>query len=276
MPLNAVAAVLAAALLHAAWNLVVKSSADRLVAATSQVVLAALISLPFVIARGVPTEAAAFLAGSAVVQVIYLYALATAYNHADLSFVYPIARGSAPVLIAVSALAGLSEPIAGRAWLALGLICGGVVAMGLAARSRRGLGWSLLTGLLIATYITIDGRGVAAVDDVIAYTGALYCATAILLIPVVLTTRGFQKVSETMNREWARHLFAGTAGVGSYGLLLYASRLAPLSLAAAARETAVVFAAIGGWLFLGERVGRIRAAAVVFIAVGMVILAVSR
>jgi drug/metabolite transporter (DMT)-like permease len=117
---------------------------------------------------------------------------------------------------------------------------------------------------------------VTRVDDVIAYTGALYCATAILLIPVVLTTRGFQKVSETMTREWARHLFAGTAGVGSYGLLLYASRLAPLSLVAAARETAVVFAAVGGWLFLGERVGRIRAAAVVFIAVGMVILAGTR
>ena len=276
MPVGAVAAVLAAALLHAAWNLVVKSSGDRLVAATSQVVLAALISLPFVIARGVPTEVAGFLAGSAVVQVIYLYALATAYNHADLSFVYPIARGSAPVLIAFSALAGLSEPIAGRGWVALALICGGVVAMGLAARSHRGLGWSLLTGLLIATYITIDGRGVTRVDDVIAYTGALYCATAILLIPVVLATRGPQKVAETLTREWSRHLFAGAAGVGSYGLLLYASRLAPLSLVAAARETAVVFAAVGGWLFLGERVGRIRAAAVLFIAAGMVILAVSR
>ena len=276
MPLAAVTAVLVAALLHAAWNLVVKSSSDRLVAATSQVVLAALVSLPFVIARGIPTEVAGFLAGSAVVQVAYLYALANAYNHADLSFVYPIARGSAPVLIAFSALAGLSEPIAGRGWLALALICGGVVAIGLAARSHRGLGWSLLTGVLIATYITIDGNGVALTDDVIAYTGTLYCATAILLVPVVLATRGRQQVAETMSREWGRHLFAGTAGVGSYGLLLFASRLAPLSLVAAGRETAVVFAALGGWLFLGERVGRIRAAAVLFIATGMVILAISR
>ncbi|MGH8924206.1 MAG: EamA family transporter [Acidimicrobiia bacterium] len=276
MPISAVVAVLIAALLHAAWNLVVKSSGDRLVAATSQVVLAALVSLPFVIVRGLPTGAASFLIGSSVVQVVYLYALATAYNHADLSFVYPIARGSAPVLIAISALAGLSEPIAGRGWLALALICGGVVGMGLAARSRRGLGWSLLTGLLIATYITIDGRGVTRVDDVIAYTGTLYCATSMLLIPVVLATRGWRQVQETMTREWSRHLFAGTAGVGSYGLLLYASRLAPLSLVAAARETAVVFAALGGWWFLGERVGRVRVLAVAAIAAGVMVMAINR
>lgn len=276
MPVAAVVAVLVAALLHAGWNLVVKSSGDRLVAATSQVVLAALVSFPLVIARGFPTGGTSFLLGSAVVQVIYLYALAAAYNHADLSFVYPIARGSAPVLIALSALAGLSEPIAARGWLALALICGGVAAMGLAARSHQGLGWSLLTGLLIATYITIDGRGVTRVNDVIAYTGTLYCVTAVLLIPVVLASRGFQQVRETMTREWGRHLFAGIAGVGSYGLLLYASRLAPLSLVAAARETAVVFAAIGGWLFLGERVGRMRALAVIVIAIGVIILAASR
>jgi drug/metabolite transporter (DMT)-like permease len=83
-------------------------------------------------------------------------------------------------------------------------------------------------------------------------------------------------VRETLANEWGRHLFAGTAGVGSYGLLLYASRFAPLSLVAAARETAVVFAAMGGWWFLGEKVGRTRVLAVVLIATGMVILAVTR
>ena len=210
MPVSAIAAVLLAALLHAGWNLVVKSSGDRLVAATSQVVLAALVSVPFVIWRGIPTEVIGFLLGSAVVQVVYLYSLASAYNHADLSFVYPIARGSAPLVIALSAFLGLSEPVSGRGWLALGLICGGVLAMGLAARSHNGLGWSLLTGLLIATYIIIDGQGVSRVDDVIAYTASLYCVTSVLLIPVVLATRGLTSVRETMSREWPRHLFAGS------------------------------------------------------------------
>ncbi len=270
------AAVLLAALLHAAWNLVVKSSGDRLVAATSQVVLAALVSVPFVIWRGIPTEVIGFLLGSAVVQMVYLYSLASAYNHADLSFVYPIARGSAPLVIALSAFLGLSDPVSGRGWLALGLICGGVLAMGLAARSHNGLGWSLLTGLLIATYIVIDGQGVSRVDDVIAYTASLYCVTSVLLIPVVLATRGVTSVRETMSREWPRHLFAGAAGVGSYGLLLYASRLAPLSLVAAARETSVVFAAIGGYWFLGVKVGRVRALAVALIAAGVILLAVLR
>ncbi|MGQ0848094.1 MAG: EamA family transporter [Actinomycetota bacterium] len=276
MPAAALLAVLVAAVLHAAWNLVVKSSAERLVAASAQVALAGIAFLPVLIWRGLPVKVFPFLLGSALVQVGYLYALAGAYDRADLSFVYPIARGSAPVLIAVGGVIGLSDQVEGPGWIALLLISGGVILLGLSAPSHHGVGWSLLTGLLIASYITIDGAGVRRTTDVLAYTASLYGLTALLLIPFTLKLRGVDAVKEALGREWRRHLLAGTASLGSYGLLLFASRLAPLGLVAAARETAVVFATVGGWWFLDEAVGRVRVAASLVIALGMTVLALSR
>jgi drug/metabolite transporter (DMT)-like permease len=276
MPLSALLAVLVAALLHASWNLMVKASGDRLVTAAAQVVLAGVVFIPVVIWRGFPGEALWFLVASGVVQVVYLGVLATAYNRADLSFVYPIARGSAPLVIALGSFAGLSEIPGGRGWLALALICGGVVGLGLASRSRHGLGPSLLTGLLIAVYISIDGAGVRVADDLLAYTSALYVLTAALVLPVVLVARSKQSLNAAIAADWPRFLGGGMASMASYGLLLFASRLAPLSLVAAARETAVVFATFGGWWFLDESVGRKRAIAVVVIALGMVVLALTR
>lgn len=276
MPAAALLAVLVAALLHASWNLVVKSSAERLLAATAQVVLAGVAFLPVLIWLGPPFEAAPYLLASAFVQVGYLFALATSYDRADLSFVYPIARGSAPVLIAIGAFLGLSDPVKGLGWLALALVCGGVVLLGLTAPSHHGLGWALLTGFLIATYITIDGAGVRRADDVLAYTAALFLVTAVLLVPLVVMARGWAAIRQSLSTEWKRHLFGGAAGLGSYGLLLFASRLAPLSLVSAARETAVVFATAGGWWFLDEHVGRLRTLAAIVIASGMVVLALNR
>lgn len=276
MPVPALLAVLIAALLHASWNLVLKSSSERLVAATTQIILAGVVLLPIVIWRGFPFEATTYLLASAVVQVAYLYALATAYDKADLSFVYPIARGSAPVLIALGALVGLSDPVQGLGWLALSLICGGVVAVGLTARTHHGVGWSLLTGLLIASYVTIDGTGVRRAGDVLAYISALSVITAVMSVPLVLIARGRLVIRDALRAEWTRHLFAGLASLASYGLLLFASRLAPLSLVSAARETAVVFATFGSWWYLDERVGRTRAMATAVIAAGVGVLALSR
>ncbi len=276
MPAAALVAVLAAALLHASWNLVVKGSNERLVAATAQVVLGGLVFLPVLIWRGIPTEVSGYIIASAVVQVGYIYALATAYDRADLSFVYPIARGSAPLLLALLGVAGLGGAITGHGWLALALICGGVIALGVSTPSHHGLGWSLLTGVLIAIYIGIDGTGVKGTDDTLAYTASLFVVTGVLLLPMTLWVRGGGKMRRALAGEWKRHLLAGAASLGSYGLLLYASRLAPLSLVAAARETGVVFATVGGWSILGERVTRSRAAATTVIACGVIVLVLGR
>lgn len=276
MPASSLIAVLVAALLHASWNLVVKSSSERLVAASTQVALAGLAFLPIIVWRGFPTEVLPFLVASAVVEVGYIFALATAYDRADLSFVYPIARGSAPVLIALGAFLGFSDRVTGLGWAALALICGGVLAIGLSAPTHRGVQWSLITGFLIATYITIDGVGVRRTTDTLAYTAALYIMTSVLLIPFTLLMRSPAVVGSALKAEWKRQLMAGVASLGSYTLLLYASRTAPLSLVSAARESGVLFATFLGWRFLDERVTRPRWIAALLIAAGVVVLALSR
>ena len=276
MPASSLIAVLAAALLHASWNLVLKSSTERLVAASTQVALAGVAFLPILVWRGFPGEVLPFLAASAVVEVGYIFALAMAYDRADLSFVYPIARGSAPVLIAVGAMFGLSDRVTGAGWFALALICGGVLTIGFSAASHRGVQWSLTTGFLIAAYVTIDGAGIRRTSDTLAYTASLYIMTAALLIPLALVVRGREVVGNALRADWKRQLLAGVASLGSYTLLLYASRSAPLSLVSAARESGVLFATVLGWWFLGERVTRTRWVAAFLIAAGVVLLSVSR
>jgi drug/metabolite transporter (DMT)-like permease len=276
MPASSLIAVLAAALLHASWNLMLKSSSERLVTGASQLALAGLASLPVLIWRGFPAPALPYLLASGVVQVGYVYALATAYDRADLSFVYPIARGSAPVLIALGAFFGLSDSVQGLGWVALVLICGGVLIIGLASPSRRGAEWSLITGTLIAAYVTIDGAGVRQTDDTVAYVAALTLITTVMLVPLTLVLRGRQIVKTVVKAEWRSQLLAGAASMASYGLLLYASRSAPLSLVSAARESGVLFATFLGWWFLDERVTRSRWIAALLIATGVALLALGR
>jgi len=276
MPALSLVAALAAALLHASWNLVLKSSSEKLVTASAQVALAGLAFLPVLIWRGFPTGVLPYLAASAVVQVGYIFALATAYDRADLSFVYPIARGSAPVLIALGAFLGLSDPVTGVGWLALALICGGVLMVGLLAPTRRGANWALITGVFIATYVTIDGAGIRRTSDTLSYTASLFLMTAVLLVPLALIVRGRTVVLATVKAEWRRQLLAGAASLGSYSLVLFASRSAPLSLVSAARESGVLFATLLGWWFLDERVTHSKWLAGVLIAGGVVILALSR
>ncbi|MEX0667911.1 MAG: EamA family transporter, partial [Acidimicrobiia bacterium] len=168
---------------------------------------------------------------------------------------------------------GFSDTVQGLGWMALALICGGVLIIGLSSPSRRGAEWSLITGSLIAAYVTIDGAGVRQTDDTVAYVAALTLITTVMLVPLTLFLRGHQVVKSVVKAEWPRQLFAGAASMASYGLLLYASRSAPLSLVSAARESGVLFATLLGWWFLDERVTRSRWIAALLIATGVVLLA---
>jgi drug/metabolite transporter (DMT)-like permease len=132
----------------------------------------------------------------------------------------------------------------------------------------------LITGLLIAAYVTIDGAGVRQTDDTVAYVAALTLITTAMLVPLTLALRGPGVVTGVVRAEWRTQLLAGGASMASYGLLLYASRSAPLSLVSAARESGVVFATLLGWWFLDERVTGLRWVAAMLIATGVVLLAV--
>jgi drug/metabolite transporter (DMT)-like permease len=266
---------LGSAVLHASWNLVVKSSNDRLVAAWAQVSFGALVFAPFLIASGIPWEAWPSLVASTLVHLVYGLTLVAAYSRGDLSVVYPVARGSAPVLVTIGAVVFLADWPGVIGATAIFLVVAGVLLTGLRGRGH-GLPWALAVGALIATYTVIDGAAVRDLDGSFSYAVTLTIFNACAYIPVLVAVRGPRRMFGALRTEWWRHVLGGTASVGAYALVLIAARHASLGLVAAVRETSVVWGALGGWLLLGEAGGRRRFEGAALIALGLMLLAVVR
>jgi len=291
MPLTALALVLAAALLHALWNIVAKHSGGdqrfALIAAVQLTVIWAPLGL-WVAWSAVPLwgwrEWAAVLA-SAVVHLLYFTALLRGYRLADLTVVYPIARGTGPLLSAAGAVLLLGERLsllglAGVAAVVAGvfLIAGGPSLWNQAhdparrVRVRLGLGYGALTGTLIAGYTLIDGYAVTvlAVSPILVdYFGNLLRIP--FLLPAVL--RDPAALREAWRTSWKHALVVAVFGPVGYVMVLYAMRLAPLSHVAPAREVSMLFAALIGGRLLGERDRGLRLAGALCIAAGVVSLA---
>lgn len=275
MSLTVFGLVMLAALLHAAWNAMVKGAADKLsttilVAVGAGVIAAA--ALPFL-----PQPAVAswpFLAASVIVQVGYYFLLARAYHVADMSQVYPLMRGTAPLIVALVGRLWLGESLHPAAWAGIALICGGVLALAGVGRGPgrpAGLGVALLTATCIAGYTLIDGVGVRRSGAPAAYTLWLFLLTALPLLAWVLASRGRAFVAYARSHL---HLAAlgGLANIGSYGVVLWAMTHAPVAVVAALRETSILFATVIAALFLRERMGPGRVAAACVIAVGAVVM----
>jgi drug/metabolite transporter (DMT)-like permease len=287
IPPAVIAAVLGAALLHATWNALVKAGArgstggaptDPLPATVLVVLGGAVVSallLPFMSA---PSPASwPFIAASSAAQCVYYLLLIEAYRSGDMSHAYPLMRGSAPLLVAL-----LNGPLTGESlkpaqWLAMLLICGGVLAMGLAGSprgggsQRRSTVFALLTACVIAAYTLIDGAGVRRSSAPAAYTMWIFLFTGASV--TAWTARGRVRALAAAAR--ARPLLlpvGGVSTVGSYGIALWAMTLAPVAAIAALRETSILFATAIAALFLRERIGRRRLLAVGLIACGAVVM----
>jgi drug/metabolite transporter (DMT)-like permease len=267
----AILLVLAAAALHAGWNLVVKAAGDRLVAAAAQMTLGALVSLPFLLFLEIPFRAWPYLVATGVVHLGYVLTLVGAYDRGDLSVVYPIARGSAPAMVTIGAAILLDDSPGGWGLIAIALVVLGILTVGWRG-PVHGVGWALATSVFIAAYTMIDGAAVRSLDDSLAYTLTAFVAIAVVLGPFVMWRRGTAAIAEALSREWRSHLLAGAASVAAYGLVLAAARVSPLGLVSALRETSVLFGALGGWLILKERMGLSRLRGAVLIATGVVVL----
>jgi drug/metabolite transporter (DMT)-like permease len=254
---------------------VVKASRDRLVAAWAQVSFGALVFAPFLVASGVPWEAWPALVASTLVHLAYGLTLVVAYSRGDLSVVYPVARGAAPVLVTVGAIVFLSDPPGVVGGVAIVLVVAGVLVTGLRGRGH-GIPWALAVGVLIASYTVIDGAAVRDLEGSFSYAVALTVCNALAYVPVLLAVRGPRRMLDGLRGEWWRHVLGGAASVGAYALVLIAARFASLGLVAAVRETSVVWGALGGWLLLGEAGGRRRLEGAVLIALGLMLLAVVR
>jgi drug/metabolite transporter (DMT)-like permease len=267
---------LGSAALHAAWNLLVKTSADRLLAAWGFYLVGGILFLPFLPLVGVPgANTLPFLAASSVVHVVYVVALTRAYHHADFSFAYPLARGGGALVAAVGGLVFLGDALSGLAWLAIAIVVGGLASLVRPAVGRIALLWAGLTAAMIGTYTTLDAAG-ARRSSGLGYGIAIVLAAGAVLSVFLVASGSGRRVAPALRAEWPRYLLGGVCSTLAYSLVLAGARLAPVGYVAALRESSVVLGAGAGWLFLHERLGRARLASALVVATGLTLLIVWR
>ncbi len=271
MSSGALGLVLLAAGLHASWNLVVKASRDRLVAAWMQTTIGALVFLPVLVVQGLPTQWRS-LSVSAVLHLGYALTLVAGYDRGDLSVVYPIARGTAPLLVTAGAALFLDDRPALLGVVAVGLIAGGI--LGTVRRATGGVAWAVACGGFIAAYTLVDGAAVRSGGGPLRYVVCLIALNAVTLFAAIAVRGRVPALGATLRSDGWRNAFGGAASVAAYALVLTAARSAPLGLVSAVRETSVVLGALGGWLLLREPLGPSRVAASAVIAAGIVLLVI--
>jgi drug/metabolite transporter (DMT)-like permease len=268
-------AVLLGALLHASWNALIRGSTDRTLDTVMVVAGAAVIAavaLPFT-----PTPSAAswpYLIASGLIHVVYFMLVALSYRHGELSFAYPIMRGSAPVVSAIAAALLLAESPSTGGWLGVLLISGGVMLLAgdswrSGAFQGRAAIFALATAASIVVYTLVDGVGARLSGHAAAYTGWVFVLTAVPLVMIFLVRDGASTRAYCRN-HWRRGLFGGVCTLGAYGLALWAMTRAPIALVAALRETSVIFGALLAVLLLGERLSRTRWAAIAIVTAGAI------
>lgn len=269
-----------AAVLHAVWNALVKVHGDRLVAMTlvnASGGLVALCLLPFV---SVPDPASwPYLLGSAIVHLFYYGFLIASYRHGDLSQVYPIARGAAPLLVAVGAFLFAGERLALTGLVAVALISAGILslALGRAHGHHRtsSVVYALLTGVTIATYTVLDGLGGRATQHVQDYIVWLFFLDSFPLLGLTLVLRRGRFLG-TVQAGWKSATAGGMLAMVAYGLVIWAMSLTPMTYVSALRETSVIVAALIGVHLLKEPMGGTRVAAAALVAAGIILLQVGR
>ncbi|WP_240161946.1 EamA family transporter [Gluconacetobacter azotocaptans] len=269
------AIMLFAALLHATWNAIVKGGRDKLMTTalvTGAAGVIAAVLLPFV---HPPARASwPYLGASIVLQMLYYVLVASAYRVADMGRVYPLMRGTAPVLVAGAGALWAGMALPGAAWAGIGLICCGVLALTLAGHGqggRAGIVLALLNAVVIATYTLVDGTGARLSGAPAAYTLWLFLASSPPLLVWIAATRGLGALG-ALRGGLLPGLAGGAGTLVSYGLALWAMTRAPIAVIAALRETSIVFAMLIAGMILHERIGRTRMAAAAVIATGAVVL----
>jgi drug/metabolite transporter (DMT)-like permease len=271
---GALALALGAAFLHAGWNVALAGARDTRASTAGVLVFgAAFLAIAALFTADVSSEAVPFIAASAALELCYFVLLARAYDGGEVSVIYPIARGSAPVVVLVVGAVALNEDVAFGAVVGILAIVAGIflVSGHLVPHSginrpnpRRDVLFGLAIGAVIAAYTLVDSEGVEHADPV-AYL-ALVTAPCAALYPLVTKTR--PDVS-------SRTALTAVATFGAYLLVLAALELAPAAPVAAVRETSVVIAALLAAFVLKERVGGAKLAGAVAVAAGVAAIAYS-
>ncbi|NNU44839.1 EamA family transporter [Ramlibacter sp. B156] len=231
----------------------VKSSSDKALDTAVIHLTGSVVALPMLFVVGLPNrESWPFILSSVVIHIGYYIALTGAYKHGDLGLTYPLMRGTAPLLVALSASLTVGETLSPLSWAGvLGVSCG-VLALGLsrhAMDSPRAVGFALTNAVVIAVYTVVDALGARASGNALQYVVALFVLDGWPFALLVLHRRGFARAWPYARARAPLALVGASASLGSYGIALWAMTRAPVATVAALRETSVLFAAlIGTWL----------------------------
>jgi drug/metabolite transporter (DMT)-like permease len=280
MPPEVMIAVVLGSLLHASWNALVRGAPDRTLDMVLIVGGAGVITacwLPFAPVPAV--QSWPYLAASVVIHVAYFLLVALSYRKGELSFAYPIMRGTAPAVSALAAALLLSESPSPGGWLGVLLICFGVIL--LARDSWRSKSFqtssavfALINAAVIVLYTLVDGVGARLSGHSTSYTSWMFLLTALSLLAIFVPRDG-SNVLRYIRHHWPRGLVGGACTLGAYGLALWGMTRAPIALVAALRETSVLFAVIIAGVLLRERITRTRYVSIFIVLAGAVAIKVS-
>jgi uncharacterized membrane protein len=262
---GALALALGAALLHATWNVLLAGARDSVAATGALLVWGVVLLAPFaLLGGGISAEAVPFVAASAAFELAYFVLLARAYRGGELGVVYPVARGSAPVLVLVVTALGLGKGVSGLAAVGVVLVAAGVLLLGVlprhpdpwsqesqeSGRLRQDVLFGLAIGVTIAGYTLIDSEGLDHAEP-LPYLFLIAAACAVAYCGALLMTGKGPELRAELSRP--RSAVTAAATFGAYALVLAALELAPPAPVAAVRESSIVIAAVMATLFLGER-----------------------
>lgn len=272
--------VLAAALMHAGWNAIVKVVGDRLVSLALVNLTHSLLALMFLPFVGLPApESWPFLIASILIHQAYYLGLIMQYRFGDFGQVYPLARGASPLIVAAAAWIWADEQLAPWALLAILLISGGILSLALSGRgqrnNRQAVAWAMFTAFNIAAYSVADGLGARASGNAAAYIVWLFLCDGLPLPLLLPFFRRGPQLTLALRRYWRPGVIGGALSATAYGVVIWVMSQAPLAMVTALRETSVIAAALIGALVLGESFGRRRILASGLVALGVILLQLS-
>ena len=270
--------VLVAAACHASWNALIKIRLDPFLAIVLIAALAGIVSLPLLFFVPVPPLAAwPWLIASVITHVGYYIGLAGAYRSGDMGQVYPIARGTAPLMTAAGGALLVGENFSLVGWAGIVGLTSGVFLLSLRASgdlahlNRRAVGFALFTAVTICCYSLVDGIGARTAGNAHGYALWLFVIDGAFITGIAVAWRGTESIPQ-MARFWKSGLIGGVLSLVAYWIVIWAMTVAPIALVAALRETSVLFGAAIAVVFLKEPLRLLRIAAAVLIVIGITLI----
>jgi drug/metabolite transporter (DMT)-like permease len=270
-------AVLVGAACHAGWNAFLKIKLEPFTAMALIAIMSAIVVLPVIPLVGIPrAEAWPWMVASVIFHLGYFIGLTEAYRTGDMGQVYPIARGSAPLMTAIVSTVFVGEAIGLRGWLGILVLVSGVFLLSMRGGrdlhfDRRAVMFALFTAVTICGYSIVDGLGARAAQNPHVYTVWLFLLDGLMMLVFALLRRG-RPVLGDFAGFWKAGLIGGALSLASYAIAIWAMTVAPIALVAALRETSVLFAAVIAVVILKEPLQRPRVIAALMIVAGLVLI----